>query len=654
MKKVLSLILVAIFFIAGCSEKSVDQIMREADDLFVNMNVSDLYPIKSLDEYMSYCKDKNKAKIVEKYLGEMTRKRERIEELYDQVLRKIESGEVEGYTLDEINRMKAKANFAIAFLRTIDFMEKLGGLLKSQSGEGSSGLDLSKYGSLIKQVLETSLLPIIKNYDEALSYGDFSYTFKNAWIDFSSLVSASAGRFVLNLSHLEVDNTDAYLINGLLKGIGGIAELLLAYNKLIDVIVSYSKYFSDVYDKTKIFNMIPGRTNPLLDPEFGVFAEDGLDSLRKAQELLAGMFADLRDGFSYLITDEVLIDPEQWNDLINLGEGINRNEKSNSKPEIPPVTSYAAGMPWGSNLLNSIEMLKVAGDPASVTSLQSNIETLKSTWSAISSYINLNVIIDMFEDLRNSTVSLEAPPFSITYYIYRLKLDSVLPSLLSVNIEELNLPGIRLAGLFETPISDLKTVLPKWYLESEPVIGDKDGDGRIDSYGEWVDLNKNGKWDQAGDFISQPEREPCFVNVAGTCSASNWNKTYDDTGILGTFIDRDRDGLPDAGYEGYLYGAGDGKFNTGNDKFDDTDLKVGEILGHKWPDGSRNDPSDGVVEENYYLFFPDPTFHGVLVPVEVNKEKLTYRETGKAMTNADLNALITRLGHILPSLSSGL
>ena len=102
-----------------------------------------------------------------------------------------------------------------------------------------------------------------------------------------------------------------------------------------------------------------------------------------------------------------------------------------------------------------------------------------------------------------------------------------------------------------------------------------------------------------------------------------------------------------------LYGAGDGDFTKGTNKFDSTDIPVGEILGHVWPDKSRTDPSDGVVEENYYFFFPDPTFHGVIVPIEINTKNLTYVVTGKAMSNAELNALIKNIQDLITQLTSG-
>ncbi len=632
MKKVPFIIFTLIAFMFSCTRKDPAELISEGDALMKNL--SEVAGIKDVNDYINRVKDN--PDLLKQYNDEFSRKRERAEELYDQALRRIESRDYSGYSEEEINSLKARANFAIGFLRMMDLIDKLSGLLNSSSSSGGTGnLDISKFHDLIKDIFEKSIFPIIDNYDEALRYGDFSFKFNNLWLDFSGFVSASAGRVVVDLSKKDIDNTDTYFISGVLKGLSGVAEILLAYKKLLSVLLDYSQYFSGSYDTTKIFNMIPGQ-NPLLNPNFGIFETDGLDCIKKAKEMTTGMFADFRDGFSYLITREVLIDPDQSDDLINLGSSGNDSD----------IHSYSGGMAWGENLINSIKVNYSPGDPDSVSNLSSTLTFLQGLWGTISSQLNINVLIDMFEDLRSSSDSIENPPFSITYYIYRLGLDSYLPTL-HINLENLNLPGIRLAGFFDIPISDLKSVLPLWYLESEPVKGDKDGDGLIDSYGEWVDLNQNGKWDQAGDIISQPEREPCLVNEAGNCSANSWVEDYDDVGILGTFVDRDGDGLPDSGYEGVLIGAGNGKFDQGNDDTLGIGVPIGDILGHYWPDGSKTDPSDGVVENNYYFFFPDPSFHGVLVPVEVNKEKLTYRVTGKAMTNAALNALITNIGSLL-------
>ncbi len=649
MKRSVFVVILVALIVGGCSSKKPADLIREADGMFKNLSVSKDFKITTYSDFVK--KVYNDKNLQNKYFVEIARKRERIEQLYDQALRKINSGDLGGsYTLDEIKLMKARAYFGIAFLRTIDFMEKLSGLLGGNKGESSSAttsstnLMLEAYTPLIKNIFETSLFPIIDSYDKALSYGDFSYKFKHLWIDFSSFFGAGAGRVVLDLSGREIDNTDAYMIAGLLKLIGGGTELLFAYNKLLNVILTFGKYISGPYDKTKIFNMVPGVKNPLLDPEFGVFSDTGLDSLKKAQKMLAGSFAEFRDGFSYLITDEVLIDPDQSDDLLNLGDQSNYDN----------ITEYSPGMAWGENLLKCIKIkFNPSVDPASIGNLSSTVSDLDSSWNGFTSLININVLIDMFEDLRNSTLFITAPPFSLTYYVYKFGLANVLSSLTGIDIQKLNLPGIRLAGLFVTPISDLKSVFPLWYKTTEPVRGDTNGDGKIDAPGEWVDLNQNGKWDQAGDIITEPEREPCPVNETGNYVPSLWNKDYD-VGILHTFIDTDRDGLPDPGYEGYVYGAGDGKFNKGTDMFeyDDTKVEVGKILGHIWPDNSRTDPSDGVVEENYYFFFPDPSFHGVLVPIEINTQKLTYRVTGKSMSNAELNALITRIGNLIDKLSS--
>ncbi len=642
MKRAIILGILSVFFLISCGTKNPSELISEADSMFVNLSVAKDLGIEDYDDFKTKVIDDQAT--AKDYFDEILRKRERIEQLYDQALRKLESGDYNSdYTLDEIRKMKAKANFSIAFLRTVDFIEKLAGLLSTgSSGETTATtINLESYNALIKRIFETSLFPIIDNYDAALSLGDFSYKLENFWIDFSAFFGADAGRVVFDMSGKEVDNTDAYMINAVLKLLGGGTEILLAYNKLLNVILTYGKYFSGPYDKTKIFNMVPGAKNPLLDPEFGVFSETGLDSLNKAQNLFAGSFADIRDGFSYLITDEIAIDPDQSDDLLNLG-----NNKL--------TTSYTPGTSWGDNLISCIKIVySPTKDPEAVGSLESYVDGLKTSWAALSSLLNINIIINMFEDLRNSTILLDAPPFSITYYIYKMGLASTLKSFAHIDIDELNLPGIRLSGLFITPISDLKTVFPLWYQTTEPVREDVNGDGKIDAPGEWVDLNQNGRWDQAGDIITQPEREPCPVNETGDYVTSLWSKDYD-IGILGTFIDVDRDGLPDPGYEGFLFGAGNGKFDRGTELFeyDDNEVEVGKILGHVWPDNSRTDPSDGVVEENYYFFFPDPSFHGFLVPIEINTEKLTYRVTGKTMSNAELNALIVRMGNLLGVLTN--
>ena len=615
-------------FAQGCSTESPITLVEDAEKTLKSVSGDTTY-----DDFIDNCYDNCTSDQYYLIIHTMSKNREMVEKKYDQSLRKLDSGEYT-FSTDEENLMRAKANFGIAFCRTWDLVDKLSGMMSAASSGGDSSIDISKFMPLIKSISETSILPIIDLYQKAIWYGtqtNFSFKFDNAWMDLSQYFGEVTGAAVLDFSGKEIDVTDLYVLSALLKGIQGAIELSISYNGLIDVLASYMSYLSQTIDKTKIFNSNPNHVNPLLDPTFGILTSDGVDSLNMVQILLTGFFSDFRDAFTSLKLES----DNQSDDLLNYSGTADTNQ-------------YTDGLSWGDGLLSIVKINVPVSDKTTLGSLHQTVEQLTVILPIFTQSFTLNIASDMFEDLRASTNSLEAQPFSVTYYIYKTKLDTLLTQT-GIDINDYNLPGIRLAGLFRNTISDLKSVFPLWYTTSEP-CKDSNQDGQV-TLNECTDVNHNGKWDQRGDIISQPEAEPCQDNNGnGLCDKdSEWSKQDDDIGILGTFVDRDSNGLVDDGYEGYLVGKGDGFYTNGDDVDTDYGKKWGEIIGHYWPDGSRSDESDGVVELDMYLFFPDPSFHGIIVPITFDTGKTSYSVSKKSMSNAQLNALLSKFSGLISS-----
>ena len=96
-----------ILLMNSCSSKSGDNTLKmlsEAESRFVNLSQTDT--IKKVDQYTKMVE--NNPSAAKDYSDQVDRKRERLEELYDQVLRKLESGDTEGFSEEQLNKMKAK------------------------------------------------------------------------------------------------------------------------------------------------------------------------------------------------------------------------------------------------------------------------------------------------------------------------------------------------------------------------------------------------------------------------------------------------------------------------------------------------------------------------------------------------------------------
>jgi hypothetical protein len=174
---------------------------------------------------------------------------------------------------------------------------------------------------------------------------------------------------------------------------------------------------------------------------------------------------------------------------------------------------------------------------------------------------------------------------------------------------ELRFPALRLSYLYASPVTDLKALLP---LRS---------DGRIAFESEvepWEDENQNGVRDC---------QEP-----------------YEDIGVEGA-VDSDNDGNPD------LLETPQGK---GNRRWDDPfGVRDGTTLPPLYHRNPREEwePPNGVVNP-LYLFFPDPTFGGVLVPL-AGSDTIVSPDLTRTYTNPDLNRFLSLLWGLITVLGAG-
>ncbi len=553
--------------------------------------------------------------------------------------------------------------------------------------------NLQQLVPLLRTIVRTSLLPIIDSLKTVTRFKNFSISYEKAFLNLSFLDPSLDKAEQADLTRRDIGFyfgaseedpaigagliglPEVHLILGVFRVLTLGAETVFAYNDLTQALIVFGGKFvlsdqASPYVWARALNSDECTDNPLFDPSFGVLSSTGRDNFSRVKEQLDLLLSEQAEAMALLAARG---EPEASAGLLNYRAG---------------------GSAWADNLFRRIMTADTAAS------------SLSRVMGVVSTLVTPEDVAELFTGLDASLGA--GTPFDVATYLDS-KAD-LAQELRFVGIEPLafGLPAVNLYQFFNNPIADLKGVAPLTYAESEPTsLDQKPGYENVLSQERpagiekksffWRDVNGDRRLNVRGDFIIQPERE-AFYDSANNNTPSG---TASNLGILGTFWDADANGIPDE-VEGYALGVTPGVsrgaspyavtaavFEVAGDvvvelfanagttapeaatyrnhfvrdnaastgclvkpvlnvfnKYD-CDVRVGDVLGHVWPnvypeayaapgvnDTRRRDPANGA-EDRIYFFFPNPSFNGVL---------LKARGAGyDSFANEDLNRFLNNV-----------
>lgn len=613
--------------------------------------------------------------------------------LYGEALRRAEAANLSS---SEEARVRSHAHFGLAMNRIWDLADRVfeileeGGVLAALRGEDDITTGRPAYcalfanfeslESLIQILLDTALVPVVEDLRAAVAADpNLSVPINRATYDLTALSLERGLPNTLDLSGV-YGGPDVLFLLGVVGLAAGAAEGSFAWRGLLPNLFLFSFAQAAPIDgqDAKLFNSNPcvdraEDGNPLLDPDFGVLQPTGAESLARASTLVGTAFADIARAL----------------------------RRADEQPAVGHWIGRDSDGTWGKGVLVGPSgkqrlSLQVSSGADTLLSAVVDLEALARAFLE-----NLSPQIDP-ESVAAALDGLAASVRGGKTWDMRTALAPILPAgNLGVvvtairgtastlgSLDDFETVHVDLSRLFTAPPGDLKALAPLFYLEDESFT-DANGDGRRShdavpvrsdadyaSTEPFVDLNCNGRWDQRGDLVVQPEYEPYVDdNRSGTREPSETrpiaNVQPQTIGVVGTFLDVDADAIPDrpdldgvgdvvASASGRLCAAdspvtwpassGDpdlGGFPLGlTDPADDAPYgepitrpevsalpyedgtALGPVLGHYWPSplfspgdwprSARRDAANGTVDGTY-MFFPDPTFGGILLRDDAGK-----------------------------------
>lgn len=692
MRRAVSLLALVAAVLVGCSqEQDPHKLVAEADALLVNGGIED------------------------------SKTRALAEQKYDRAIRII-CGEDNFYCVKSgsgsapgtNDHSLAHAHFGLAFARSFDLVERIEQLYASgtilrprELGIGGDGdedddggvlddtgddaaataaddcqqqLNLPQLVPLLKTIVDTSLLPIVRDLRSVTNYPEFSIAYEKAFLDFGFLNPEAEDDLGINFG--EADGalakftvTEAYAALAVFRGITMVAEGIFSFNDLTQALIVFLPKIDlsagvRPYELSKVLNSDPCTPNPLFDASFGVLTEAGRETFADIEAQLGALFTEQEAGFGAIFANK---DAEALFDF------------------------KAKGQPWATNMAKRIH----TGD----TLDDSSIENLITIVTAL---LSPDELAKAFGALKTGLKS--GKTFDLVAFVDD---NADLKDLLDereVDLRALGIPALNFKRFFDNPIADLKSIAPLSFVESERVeynVVEKPGyfkvlphETPLGDEGKTMffrDVNGDRHLNLRGDFIVHIEREAFYDEANDDAPLKHVDNQAVDAGIVGAFWDADFNAFPDAGFEGLIPGTGADKvtaatgvlyrtavtFTTGvtepsedetyRDYFDanqgdsngcldyrpkrpqDSWMKekrevcvteVGFVLGHVWPspypevyaapatsDSRRKDAANGVVDP-VYMFYPNPSLNGVF---EIEQSAGKYQP----FSNGDLNRFVS-------------
>lgn len=638
--------------------------------------------------------------------------------LYGEALRRVDRA---GLTAADEAWVRSHAHFGLAMNRIWDLADRVlevleeGGVLAALRGEGDSESGRPAYcalfesfdalESLIKILLDTALVPVVVDLRAAVTADpNLTVVIDRATYDLSALSSERGLPNTLDLS-ATYGGPDVLFLLGVVGLAAGAAEGSFAWRDLLPNLFLFSFAAASPIDgqDAKVFNSNPcvdraEDGNPLLNPDFGVLQPGGAEALARSATLIRAALVDLAASFGRIDEQPASGHWVGSDSDGTWGTGILTGPAGRSRLELQ--------VPSGSDNILSAVMAFEALARAFLSNLtpQIDADSVAATLQALAASIDGRGLWDMRASLRPIV-----PAGNLGALVATIKGTS---SNLGA-LDEYEAVHLDLSRLFVQPPGDLKALVPMFYLEDESFT-DADGNGRRNhetapvrkdadyaSTEPFVDINCNGRWDQRGDLVLQPEHEPYIdENESGAREASETrpvaNAQPHTLGIIGTFVDIDANGIPDRPTVDGVSGAspvGVGRFcaaeapvtwpaSVGDPDYgafplgltDPTDnapygepitrpeivalayedgLALGPVLGHYWPSplfsvgdwpaSARRDAANGTVDPSY-MFFPDPTFGGII------QRDAAGTADAAGTTNAWLNRFLTQWSRLTSEL----
>lgn len=623
------------FFATGCScskeEKGSDylQMTKDADQTIVDGSAISNKTVR-----------KTTQETYDKNILNVTEDRSHLE--------KYKGHDADNDGMDDYEFIVSHCNVGLGLLKMVDLLDMLLGLLSNLSvddvsikplatlapGESSCGtkIDIGQYLSVVEGILPQFLDPIVNSFESAIEV-DSGKKYNLVLSDNAKLViGTGADAITINLAG-EWDSGDVLLLTSGFNAIYGAISALLAFNT------------------TAANPTVDGLLNMLITPCYGnpwVRSDVGPDflkiykpeKLQNAKPKLSNAIGEVRDALAFI--DEET-DPQD-DDIIKYIDSDGDGKKElhikllESIPDAASIASTLADISEGINLTALSNLLGA---------IKTNIDSGSSAKVDLAKYITpllpQNNDSDTTNDVPESEMQKKvgllldlSPVFNATA---GTDFKEVLP--LWVNGEDftdsLNPKGVFNAGeaISDDVIADgiLDTGAGECFDDANNNDSFDPGENWDDNAGWPKGISKNRKFDDTGDFYIISEMEIWIDRDDSTNKAKMCSTTFSDT--FGFDVN-------DLFYDGsYGLATGDG--------FTHADVT------HAWPDNSGTDPQN-CVEDVVYLFFPDPTFKGILSAGAnlsfTDGGSCTYTPT--ALDNAALNGIINNIYYILGPELSGL
>ncbi len=660
--------LVVVFFATGCScskeSKGPDylQMTKDADQTIIDGTaISDKNVRKSTQE------------IYDKNILNVTEDKSHL------VIYQGQDSDADG--MDDYEFIISHANVGLGLLKMVDLLDMLLGLLSNLSVDnpsikplatltpGSScetKIDIGQYLSIAESILPQFLDPIVNSFENAIAV-DSGKKYNLVLSDSAKLVIGSgADATTLNLAG-EWDSGDILLLSAGFNGIHGTISSLLAFNTT-----------SGNPTVDGLLNMLTTECygNPWVRGDVGpdFLKINNPTKLQQAKPKLSNAIGEVKDALAFIDAES---DPQD-DDMIKYidTDGDNRKELHIKLLEsIPDAGSIASGLAELSEGINLTALSNLLG------AIKANIDSGSSQKVDLAKYttplLPQNNDSDTTNDISESEMQKRVG----------LMLD--------------------LSAVFNvSPGTSFKDTLPLWvngesFIDTDPDgSGPKEPNNAFDLSEPFNDENGNGSYDAGECFDNQDGSVDGGGNATYTqgesftdtvdCSSISFtgratigdnpakcgvalNYKYDDIGdfymvsemeVWTDLDDTTGKGVlcKDSNYSdtfGYdMAGTGD-SFIDGSYGLATDNVFTADDSTHAWPDGFTTDAANCIVDV-VYLFFPDPTFMGILSPgpnLEPSAGDTTYGDCSAragTLDNAAVNGVISNIYYILGPELAGL
>lgn len=635
------------FFASGCScskeEKGPDylQMTKDADQTIVDGTaISD----KTVRKNTQNAYDKNILNVTEDKSH----------------LEKYKGQDSDNDGMDDYEFIVSHSNVGLGLLKMVDLLDMLLGLLSNLSvdnpgiqplatltpGESCGGdISIGQYLSLVESILPQFLDPIVNSFESAIAV-DSGKKYNLLLSDSAQLVIGSGtSAITLNLAG-EWDSGDIYLLSAGFNAIYGGISSLLAFN---------TQSANPTVDG--LLNMLIAECygNPWVrgDVETDFLVINNPQKLQDAKPKLSNAIGEVRDALAFIDAET---DPQD-DDIIKYidSDGDGKKELHIKLLEsIPDAASIATTLADLSEGINLTALSNLLGAIKTNIDSGTKVDLAKYTTPLLPQNNDSDTSNDISESEMQQKVGLMLDLSPIFNSTAGTDFKEVLP--LWVNGETIN-PDNAPTGIFNLsePFNDEDG---NGVYDSGECYDDANGNSTYDGGDGWTEVDcstvggftgrdttgttkcgvaGNYKFDDLGDFYAISEMEIWTdlddnTGKGALCNDPNYSDTfgYDTVGTGDSFIDGS-------------YGLQTGDGFTALDS------------PHPWPDGSDTDAANCVIDVSY-MFFPDPTFKGILSAGPnlsfTDGGSCTY--TPSTLDNAGLNGVISNIYYILGPELAGL